>query len=96
MEDLAWAPEEAPHPHERCGLSEDCQVLQLVRSLFLSYSVLMLALRSWREEGDTEWGEEQAELAEWTLDYLSAVQLFNKFHAKFYRSHPDWFQVLIS
>ena len=41
----------------------------------------------WRE------GEEQAEMAEWSLDYLSAVQLFNKYHAKFYRSHPDWFQV---
>ena len=32
-------------------------------------------------------------MAEWTLDYLSAVQLYNKYHAKFYRSHPEWFQV---
>ena len=58
-------------------------------------TVLTPALCSWREEGDTEWGAEQAEMAEWSLDYLSAVQLFNKYHAKFYRSHPDWFQVTL-
>ena len=34
-------------------------------------------------------------MAEWTLDYLSAVQLYNKYHAKFYRSHPEWFQVTL-
>ena len=58
-------------------------------------TVLTPALCSWREEGDTEWGAEQAEMAELSLDYLSAVQLFNKYHAKFYRSHPDWFQVTL-
>ena len=32
-------------------------------------------------------------MAEWSLDYMSAVQIYNRFHAKFYRSHPAWFQV---
>ena len=32
-------------------------------------------------------------MAEFSLDYLSCVQLINEFHAKFYRSHPDWLQV---
>ena len=52
-----------------------------------------MTLCSWWEEGDTEWGEEQAEMAEWSLDYQSAIQIYNKYHAKFYRSHPAWFQV---
>ena len=59
----------------------------------LCLTCLTPALCSWREEGDTEWGEEQAEMAEWSLDYQSAVKIYNKYHAKFYRSHPDWFQV---
>jgi len=44
--------------------------------------------------GDTAWGEEQYELTEWYLDYLSCVQLFNMCHAKFYRSHEEWLQVV--
>ena len=32
-------------------------------------------------------------MAEWSLDYQSAVQIYNRWHAKFYRSHPAWFQV---
>ena len=35
-------------------------------------------------------------MAEFSLDYLSCVQLINEFHAKFYRSHPDWLQVTAS
>ena len=94
VEDLARPTEEATHPHERCGQAQDRQVLQLVSSLLLFLcSDLTDCLCSWHEEGDTEWGEEQAEMAEWSLDYQSAVQIYNKYHAKFYRSHPDWFQV---
>ena len=50
-------------------------------------------LPSWAEAGDQLWGQEQAELCEWYLDYLSCVQLHNLFHAKFYRSHSEELQV---
>ena len=50
-------------------------------------------MSSWSTEGDQVWGQEQAELSEWSLDYLSCIQLLNKYHAKFYRIHPDWLQV---
>ena len=48
---------------------------------------------SWAQEGDQLWGEEQFEMAEFSFDYLSCVELINEFHPKFYRSHPDWLQV---
>ena len=54
---------------------------------------MTLVCCSWAQEGDQLWGEEQAEMAEFSFDYLSGVQLINKFHPKFYRSHPDWLQV---
>ena len=44
---------------------------------------------------DPQWALEQYEMSEAYLDYLGAVQLYNKYHAKFYRSHPDWFQVTL-
>ena len=43
---------------------------------------------------DPEWALEQYEMSEAYLDYLGAVQLYNKFHAKFRRRLPDWLQVL--
>ena len=46
----------------------------------------------WQQEGDQEWGQEQAEMCEWYFDYLSCVQLYNRFHAKFYRTHEPWLQ----
>ena len=51
------------------------------------------AFPSWAEPGDQLWGQEQAGLCEWYLDYLSCVQLHNLFHAKFYRSHDPELQV---
>ena len=48
---------------------------------------------SWQQEGDQEWDQEQAEMCEWYLDYLSCVQIYNHCHAKFYRTHEPWLQV---
>ena len=39
---------------------------------------------------------EQYEHCEAYLDYLGAVQLYNKYHAKFRRRLPAWLQVLSS
>ena len=43
---------------------------------------------------DPQWALEQYEMSEAYLDYLGAVQLYNKYHAKFRRRLPDWLQVL--
>ena len=40
---------------------------------------------------DPQWALEQYEMSE---AYLGAVQLYNKYHAKFRRRLPDWLQVL--
>jgi hypothetical protein len=45
---------------------------------------------------DPQWAQEQYEHCEAYLDYLGAVQLYNKYHAKFRRRLPAWLQVLSS
>ena len=40
-----------------------------------------------------QWGQEQYELCEAYLDYLGAIQLYNRFHAKFHRRLAPWLQV---
>ena len=45
---------------------------------------------------DPQWALEQYEMSEAYLDYLGAVQLYNKYHAKFRRRLPAWLQVLSS
>ena len=45
---------------------------------------------------DPQWALEQYEQCEAYLDYLGAVQLYNKYHAKFRRRLPAWLQVLSS
>ena len=42
---------------------------------------------------DPQWALEQYEQSEAYLDYLGAVQLYNKYHAKFRRRLPGWLQV---
>ena len=42
---------------------------------------------------EAQWGQEQYELCEAYLDYLGAVQQYNRFHAKYNRRLAPWLQV---
>ena len=42
---------------------------------------------------EAQWGQEQYELCEAYMDYLGAVQLYNKYHAKYRRRLAPWLQV---